>query len=122
LVEDDDRDLDGRLKHSVEDRSTVCRRGGRRALHRLLLSGGTDSSTAPAVDAVRRKPVRAYSIASRPQVRRDGYARTAARHFGLEHREYYLTPDDLVSAIPNVAASYDQPFGNSSVLARYSVR
>jgi asparagine synthase (glutamine-hydrolysing) len=42
------------------------------------------------------------------------YARIAARHFGTEHHEYYVTPSDLVSAIPRIAAHYDQPFGNSS--------
>lgn len=33
--------------------------------------------------------------------------------------EYYVTPDDLVRSIPLVAASYDQPFGNSSALPAY---
>jgi hypothetical protein len=45
--------------------------------------------------------------------------RLAARHFGIQHRESYVTPDDLVRSIPAVAADYDQPFGNSSVLPAY---
>ena len=28
------------------------------------------------------------------------YARIAARHFGTDHHEYYVTPDDLVASIP----------------------
>ena len=47
------------------------------------------------------------------------YARIAARHFRCEHHEYYVTPDDLVAAIPNAAAHFDQPFGNSSALPAY---
>ena len=47
------------------------------------------------------------------------YARIAARRFGSEHHEYYVTPDDLVSAIPKVAAHYDQPFGNSSAVPAF---
>jgi asparagine synthase (glutamine-hydrolysing) len=47
------------------------------------------------------------------------FARIAAQRFGTEHHEYYVTPSDLVSAIPAVAAYYDQPFGNSSVLPAY---
>jgi asparagine synthase (glutamine-hydrolysing) len=47
------------------------------------------------------------------------YARIAAKRFGTEHHEYYVTPDDLVRSIPAVAAHYDQPFGNSSVLPAY---
>jgi asparagine synthase (glutamine-hydrolysing) len=48
-----------------------------------------------------------------------GFARIAARRFGTEHHEYYVTPDDLVRSIPAVAAHFDQPFGNSSALPAY---
>ena len=47
------------------------------------------------------------------------YARIAARHFHAEHHEYYVTPDDLLQSIPMIAAAYDQPFGNSSVVPAY---
>ncbi|HRE02626.1 MAG TPA: asparagine synthase-related protein, partial [Ilumatobacteraceae bacterium] len=30
------------------------------------------------------------------------YARIAARHFGVDHREYYVTPADLLDGIPRV--------------------
>jgi asparagine synthase (glutamine-hydrolysing) len=43
----------------------------------------------------------------------------AARHFGAEHHEYYVTPADLVRSIGDVAGSYDQPFGNSSALPAF---
>jgi asparagine synthase (glutamine-hydrolysing) len=47
------------------------------------------------------------------------YARFAAQLFGAEHHEYYVTPDDLVRSIGDVAGHYDQPFGNSSALPAY---
>ena len=47
------------------------------------------------------------------------YARIAARRFATEHREYYVTPDDVLKALPMVAAEYDQPFGNSSAVPAY---
>jgi asparagine synthase (glutamine-hydrolysing) len=47
------------------------------------------------------------------------FARLAARHFKTEHHEYYVTPDDLVRSIADVAGHYDQPFGNSSALPAY---
>ena len=47
------------------------------------------------------------------------YARIAARHFGTDHHEHYVTPAELVSAIPQVAAHYDQPFGNSSAVPAF---
>jgi len=86
-----------------------------------FLSGGTDSSTvAGTLGEVTGAPAQTYSIgfdvAGFDEM---SYARIAARHFQAEHHEYYLTPDDLLSSIPAVAASYDQPFGNSSVIPAY---
>ena len=47
------------------------------------------------------------------------YARLAARHFGLDHQTYYVTPDDVVDSVPRIAAAYDQPFGNASAVPTY---
>lgn len=86
-----------------------------------FLSGGTDSSTvAGMIGQVSGGPAATYSIGFEAE----GYdemefARIAARKFGTEHHEYYVTPDDLVCSIPLVAAHYDQPFGNSSALPAY---
>jgi asparagine synthase (glutamine-hydrolysing) len=86
-----------------------------------FLSGGTDSSTiAGMIGEVTDRPARCYSIGFEAEGYDEmAYARIAARHFGCDHREYYLTPDDLVRSIPAVAAHYDQPFGNSSALPAY---
>lgn len=86
-----------------------------------FLSGGTDSSTVAGMVSLATGQVAAtYSIGFDAQ----GYdemefARLASRHFKTEHHEYYVTPDDLVRGIPSVAASCDQPFGNSSLLPAY---
>jgi asparagine synthase (glutamine-hydrolysing) len=53
---------------------------------------------------------------SRP---RASSAPVRAERFGIEHRAYHLTPDDLVRAMPGVAAHCDQPFGNSSALPAF---
>lgn len=86
-----------------------------------FLSGGTDSSTvAGLLTEITGKPARTFSIGFQAEGYDEmEYARIAARHFKAEHHEYYVTPDDLVRSIPSVAASYDQPFGNSSVLPAY---
>lgn len=86
-----------------------------------FLSGGTDSSSiAGMVRAASGQPAATYSIGFAAEGYDEmSYARIAARHFGCEHHEYYVTPDDLVSGIAQVAASHDQPFGNSSVLPAY---
>lgn len=86
-----------------------------------FLSGGTDSSTvAGLLREVTGQPAKAFSIGFEAAGYDEmEYARLAARYFGVEHHEYYVTPDDLVRSIPDVAASYDQPFGNSSVVPAY---
>ena len=85
-----------------------------------FLSGGTDSSTIAGHIKKLAGEVHTYSIGFDAE----GYdemefARIAARHFGAQHHEYYVTPADLVRHIAEVAGSYDQPFGNSSALPAY---
>jgi asparagine synthase (glutamine-hydrolysing) len=86
-----------------------------------FLSGGTDSSTiAGMLGEVTGKPARTYSIGFEAQGYDEmRYARIAARHFGTRHHEYYVTPEDVVNAIPQIAAVHDQPFGNSSAVPTY---
>ena len=86
-----------------------------------FLSGGTDSSTVAGMVALASGKVAAsYSIGFDAQGYDEmEYARLAAGHFKTEHHEYYVTPDDLVRSIADVAASFDQPFGNSSALPSY---
>jgi asparagine synthase (glutamine-hydrolysing) len=85
-----------------------------------FLSGGTDSSTVAGMIKQLAGRAATYSIGFEAEGYDEmQYARIAARRFGTEHHEYYVTPDDLVRAIPAVAAHYDQPFGNSSVLPAY---
>lgn len=104
----------GALEHAVARRLD----GGTPACY---LSGGTDSSTiAGMIGRVSGSPAHAYSIgfdaAGYDEME---FARLAARHFGCVHRTYYVTPNDLVQAIPQVAGHADQPFGNSSILPAY---
>ena len=85
-----------------------------------FLSGGTDSSTVAGHIKQVAGRVHTYSIGFDAEGYDEmEYARLAARHFGAEHHEYYVTPDDLVRSIAHVAKSYDQPFGNSSALPAY---
>ena len=104
---------------------TLLRQAVRRQLDTSVpacfLSGGTDSSTVAGLIAeVAGRPPATYSIgfdaAGYDEME---YARIAAKRYGTEHHEYYVTPEDLVSSIGHVAASYDQPFGNSSAVPAY---
>ena len=102
------------LRQSVEREITTLRIGA-------FLSGGTDSSTVVGlIGQVTGKPVDSFSIGfDAGGYDEMSYARLAARHFNARHHEHYLTPDELVRAIPPVAGHYDQPFGNSSALPAF---
>ncbi len=97
------------------------RRAWRGTAEGCFLSGGTDSSTvAGMLGRVSGHPVRTFSIGfSARGYDEIEYARIAARHFNTVHAEYYVTPDDVVGAIPIIARAYDQPFGNSSAVPVY---
>lgn len=86
-----------------------------------FLSGGTDSSTiAGILGEVSGQPARTYSIGFDASGYDEmEYARIAARHFSTQHHEYYVTPNDIVTAIPEIAAIFDQPFGNASAIPTF---
>jgi asparagine synthase (glutamine-hydrolysing) len=121
FVENNRDDLPGRLREFVHIVRTCVKEEADEPATACFLSGGTDSSTiAGMLRQLRGEPIHAYSIGFEAEGYDEmAYARIAARHFGLVHHEYYLTPDDVVRAIPQLAAAFDQPFGNSSVLPAY---
>lgn len=86
-----------------------------------FLSGGLDSSTVCGLLARQldgKAP--AYTIIFEDERYNEGpYARLAAQHFNLAHREYCLQPQDVVDILPAVVRLFDEPFGNSSVMPAY---
>ena len=86
-----------------------------------FLSGGTDSSTiAGLVTQGYGAPAKTFSIGfdvSGYDERH--YSRIASRHFGTEHVEHVISPDEAEHAIDVIARSYEQPFGNSSALPTF---
>ena len=86
-----------------------------------FLSGGTDSSTLTGLlGEVTGEPPRAYSIGfATPGYDELEYARIVGRHFGARHSEYIVTPEDVVTAVPRIAAAFGQPYGNASAVPTY---
>ncbi|MDX2165616.1 MAG: asparagine synthase-related protein [Deltaproteobacteria bacterium] len=86
-----------------------------------FLSGGTDSSAISGLlgDALQR-PARTFSIGfAEADFNEIGYARLAAERFRSEHHEYFVTAEDAAAFLPQLAAAYDEPFGNSSAIGAY---
>jgi asparagine synthase (glutamine-hydrolysing) len=86
-----------------------------------FLSGGTDSSTVVgALTELRQGPVDTFSIGFDAEGFDEmEYARCAAERFHSCSHEYYLKPEDIVTAIPIIAREYDEPFGNASAVPTY---
>lgn len=86
-----------------------------------FLSGGLDSSTVTGFMAqASPTTLSSYTIGFDAEGYDEvEYARIAANHFGTKGMEYYLTPEDIIDAVPRIAALYDEPFGNSSVIPTY---
>jgi asparagine synthase (glutamine-hydrolysing) len=87
----------------------------------VFLSGGLDSSTVTGMFAkLSNKRIDAYGIGFQAE----GYdemefARVTANHFNVNLHEYYVTPQDVIDVLPNIAAAYDEPFGNASAIPAY---
>ncbi len=85
-----------------------------------FLSGGLDSSSVLAMLAAVQSPARAFTIGFAAEgYDESAFARAAAEHVNAEYHEYYVTPEDVCAALPEIAAYYGEPFGNSSVIPTY---
>ena len=112
-------DMGRQLKEALSaavDRSRV--NGGRIG---AFLSGGLDSTTVTGLmSELGEQGAEAYSIGFAAEGYDEmAFARITAKHFGVRLNEYYVTPEDVVDALPLVACQYDEPFGNSSALPAY---
>jgi asparagine synthase (glutamine-hydrolysing) len=86
-----------------------------------FLSGGLDSSTVTGFyQKIAKRPIDVFTMGFAA----DGYdemeyARLTAAHFKVNLHEYYVTPADVLQAIPLIAQTYDEPFGNDSAVPAY---
>lgn len=86
-----------------------------------FLSGGVDSSTVNGLlSGLSNGPIKSFSIGFQEQPFNEiEYARLVARHFRLDHQEYFVTPRDVLDFIPTLVDSFDEPYANASAIPTY---
>ena len=88
-----------------------------------FLSGGIDSSLIVALMAKNSsRSVKTYTIGFEdPQYDEAPYAEKIANFIGTEHTQHYVSSQDIVDLIPQIASIYSEPFADSSQLPTYLV-
>ncbi len=87
-----------------------------------FLSGGTDSSIVVAGMRAAGADVRTFSIGfADPRFDESRYAQAVAARFGTRHTHRRLEWRDAMALVPTLAASYDEPFADSSALPTLAV-
>jgi len=115
-------ELSRRLKECLEDALSVRLESDQRA-YRIgtFLSGGIDSSTVTGIlTHLTQAPVKCFSIGfQEDRFNEINYARISAKHFGAEHYEYFVSPDDTADVIPVLLEACDEPCANASAIPTY---
>ena len=112
------RELANEIREGLRDGVKASRPGPETG---AFLSGGLDSSSvAGMLCDVLGAPASTFSIGFGIDAFNElDYARLANQRFGCLGHEYEVTADDIVTAFPNIASAYDEPFGNSSAVPTY---
>lgn len=85
-----------------------------------FLSGGLDSSSVAGMLARTQGRAATFTIGFDAEgYDESSFARIAADHFKTDHREYFVSPADVCESLPEIAAHYGEPFGNSSAIPTY---
>src|SRR5262249_20874576 len=109
-------ELDELLRDSVAIRSVADVPLG------AFLSGGIDSSTVVSLLHATGSPPPTLMVA-RPEIGYDesAHARSVARYLGTNHTEIALSASDALTAVPELATLYDEPFADPSALPTHLV-
>ena len=88
-----------------------------------FLSGGIDSSI---VTALMQKnsndPIKTFSIGFEEDSHNEAvYAKDIANYLNTDHKELYISPEDLINTLPKIIEVFDEPFADPSQIPTYLV-
>ena len=85
----------------------------------MFLSGGIDSAAITAVmSGLVQEPVKTFSVAfAEREANELTYARLVSTHFGTDHREVVVSPEEFWNALPSLVWHEDEPIAHPSSIA-----
>ncbi|MEH6711172.1 MAG: asparagine synthase (glutamine-hydrolyzing) [Paraglaciecola polaris] len=89
----------------------------------VLLSGGVDSSIVAAMmQKQSSRPVNSFSIGFSNSDKDEAHiAKDIAGYLGTSHNELYVSGQDALDLVPDIAQYYDEPFADSSQIPTFIV-
>lgn len=81
-----------------------------------FLSGGYDSSLISAIaQSLSKEPLKTFSIGfDNPSYNEAEYAKRIADYLGTDHTELYISQQEMLELVADIAKYYDEPFADSS--------
>lgn len=83
-----------------------------------FLSGGIDSTLVAALlQSQSQTPIDTFTIGfNQKEFDEAPYAKRISQHIGSTHNELYISPKDVLEAVPDIVGIFDEPFADSSQL------
>jgi len=81
-----------------------------------FLSGGLDSSCVVALLSGQVNQVKTFSVGFEGGINEMPYARLIAKRFNTDHTELFISPQDVLNALPEIINKMDEPVADSALI------